>query len=151
MRFATIAAALALTAGLGVVGPPATAARAGATPNRCAEKFGDDFKILDSHFVRNVKKPHKVFGVAYLTYNHQTGANCAWTEKVIDRGERSFTKVELCNTATGECVGEASRFKIYAGPAQVVARAQCVRLSARINGPKGAYGLFTSESYHCGA
>lgn len=149
-----IAAALALTAGLGVVGSPATAAQAGPSPNRCAEKFGDDYKFLDSHFVRDVKKPHKVFGVAYLTYSHQSGMNCAWTEKVVARGSRTFTKVELCNVATGKCVGEASGLKMYAGPARLEARAQCVKLSARVNlakDDKSPYGLFTSESYHCGA
>jgi hypothetical protein len=62
------------------------------------------------------------FGDMYLYYNDSNGYNCAFTEKLIDRGIPAVVPA-----SDGLCVSDSGNYKCYASPVYLYVPHTCIR------------------------
>lgn len=89
-------------------------------------------------------------GTVYLHYNASTGRNCAYTEKLVDRGTRTNVFVYICVASTGRCVVDDGDYLEYAGPRSIAAPGQCITWGGGVTRANGARASYASPAEHCG-
>ncbi|NUR85999.1 MAG: hypothetical protein HOY71_18115 [Nonomuraea sp.] len=119
------AGSLALVSGVALLASPAEA-----QVNRCAQKFGASYRVIDSGYVKHGRT---IYGVAYLAYSTSQKANCAWTEKRLFRGKKTFVSVTLTRQSDGVPEYQGMDWVSYAGPVKLTGTARVkVKLQAEM-------------------
>jgi hypothetical protein len=112
-------------------------------PNRC----GTGYRQIDTAKLNHFGP---TFGDVYLYYNESNGYNCAFTEKLIDRGMPTPVSVRLCRQSDGHCVSDSGNYRYYAGPVYLYAANTCVRWGGSVTAQDGREDSYWSPWEHCG-
>jgi len=117
-----------------------------ATPNRC----GAGYTQIDSH---RLTFNGASWGYVYLYYNSANGNNCAFTEKLVDRGIPTSVTVRLCRQSDGVCVYDpvhGEPFQFFAGPVYLHAPNTCIRWGGSVTDSHDRTAGWMSGWEHCG-